>query len=337
MVRQGRLGRPYHRPLVRVRDDDRLIGATLVALAAICFGTLGPLARFAADAGVEPLALSAWRAGIGALTVGIVSAVRIATGRPTFAAFGSIAPREWRLLLGGVAGGAALNLAIFVAFTRISVALALLIFYLYPTLVAVVSAARFGESFDRVRSIALAASLGGLILVFAGAGGLGSLDPLGVALAFVAALSQTYYVLAARHGFPSVPAPQAATITMGGGALLYLAGALTVGALPSIGEPLAGPMGLAIVLIAGTVGAGLPTLAFIMGIRRIGPPRAAILATLEPVVGVLLAAALLAEVPSPIQVLGGVLVIAGGVLSQLGRGSIPAEHEAVAVEPDEAG
>jgi drug/metabolite transporter (DMT)-like permease len=51
------------------------------------------------------------------------------------------------------------------------------------------------------------------------------------------------------------------------------------------------------------------------------------------VVGVLLAAALLAEVPNPVQLLGGVLVIAGGVLSQLGRGAIPAEHEAVS-EPE---
>ena len=106
-------------------------------------------------------------------------------------------------------------------------------------------------------------------------------------------------------------------------------------ALPAIGQPLGTTNGIAAVLFAGTIGAGVPTLAFIMGIRRLGPPRAAILATLEPVVGVALAAAILAEVPTSLQVLGGILVIAGGVLSQLGGRGASAEHEAV-VPPDGA-
>ena len=316
-----------------MRNDGRLVGAAL----GTHDGRRGylQLTRLAAEAGVGPLALVTWRAGIGALVVGIASAVRIATGRPTFAALGTIPRQERALLLGGVLSGALLNIGIFVAFTRISIALTLLIFYLYPTLVAVVSATRFGEPFDRIRSVALGASLVGLLLVFAGASGLGPIDPLGVGLAFLAALAQMYYVLAARHGFANVPAPQAATITMGGGALLYLLAAVAIGALPAIGQPLGTTSGIAAVLFAGTIGAGVPTLAFIMGIRRLGPPRAAILATLEPVVGVALAAAILAEVPTSLQVLGGILVIAGGVLSQLGGRGASAEHEAV-VPPDGA-
>jgi drug/metabolite transporter (DMT)-like permease len=184
---------------------------------------------------------------------------------------------------------------------------------------------------------ALAASLIGLVLVFAGAGDLGAIDPVGVGLAFLAALAQMFYVLAARHGFASIPSGQVATITMGGGALVYLAVAAIAGVLPSVGQPLAGGSSLAVAVFAGTVGAGVPTLAFVMGIRRLGPPRAAILATLEPVVAVVLAAQLLAEVPTAIQVLGGALVIAGGVLAQLGKDAAPAEHEAVAVEPDDPG
>jgi drug/metabolite transporter (DMT)-like permease len=88
--------------------------------------------------------------------------------------------------------------------------------------------------------------------------------------------------------------------------------------------------------VAGVVGAGIPTLAFINGIRRLGPPRAAILSTLEPVVGVVLAALLLHEVPSALQAAGGVLVLAGGVLAQLGPDAAPAEHEAVAPESNDA-
>jgi drug/metabolite transporter (DMT)-like permease len=330
MVRQAYWGRPYHRPLVRVPDDDRLIGAGLIALAAVCFATLGPLTRFAADAGLEPLPLVTWRAAIGGLVVALVTAIRVAAGQPAVVRLGAIPIRERRLMLAAVFAGALVNLGVFLAFVRISIALSLLIFYLYPTLVAVVSAARYGEPFDRVRITALAASLIGLVLVFAGAGNLGAIDPVGVALAFLAAVAQMFYVLAARHGFGTIPSGQVATITMGGGALVYLAVAALADVLPSIGEPLAGGSGLAIAVFAGTVGAGVPTLAFVMGIRRLGPPRAAILATLEPVVAVVLAAVLLAEVPTAIQVIGGALVIAGGVLSQLGAGAPATEHEAVA-------
>ena len=315
------------------RRDGRLTGAALVALAAACFGTLGPVTRFAAEAGVDPLSLVTWRAAIGALVVAAASVLAAAAGRSVSVRLGGIPSRERRFMVAGILAGALVNLGVFLAFLRISIALALLIFYLYPTLVAVVSAVRFGESFDDRRVVALAASLLGLVLVFAGAGGLGTIDPIGVTLAFLAALAQMFYVLAARHGFATIPSAQVATMTMGGGVLVYLAVSAIAGALPSIGQPLAGPTSLATVVFAGTVGAGVPTLAFIMGIRRLGPPRAAILATLEPVVGVLLAAALLAEIPMPVQLLGGALVIAGGVLSQIGAAVPPAEHEAVAAGP----
>jgi drug/metabolite transporter (DMT)-like permease len=78
------------------------------------------------------------------------------------------------------------------------------------------------------------------------------------------------------------------------------------------------------------VGAGLPTVCFIAGIRMLGAPRATILATLEPVVGVGLAALLFAAVPSPVQLLGGALIIAAGIVLQLRPGGEIAEHEAVA-------
>lgn len=317
-----------------VRVGGRLTGAALVALAAICFGTLGPLTRFGTQNGIDPLPLVTWRAGIGALLVIVVAVARAARGRPSFVPVGAIPRREWVLQGMGIISGATLNLGLFLAFARISIALALLIFYSYPTLVSVVSAARFREPFDRLRVAALGTTLVGLALVLAGAGGVGSLDPIGVGLAFIAGLAQMFYVLAARHGFPSIPTFQAASVTMGGGAILYIVLGVAGGTLPLVAQPLASVPAFCIALIAGVVGAGIPTLAFISGIRRLGPPRAAILSTLEPVVGVVLAAVLLGEVPGALQAAGGVLVIAGGVLAQVGPDAAPAEHEAVAPDAE---
>ena len=71
----------------------------------------------------------------------------------------------------------------FIAFLRIGIALALLIFYVYPAFVALASVLWFGERLDRLRWAALAISMAGVVLVVAGAGDLGSLDALGIGLA----------------------------------------------------------------------------------------------------------------------------------------------------------
>lgn len=307
-----------------------LAGAGLIVLAAVCFGTLGPLSRFAQDAGVDSLALVAWRAGLGASVVALFIGARLALGVARPVALRDI-PRDdrWFVVAAAVAN-TILNLSVFVAFTRISIALALLVFYLYPALVAVVSVLWFGERLDRLRWTALGVSFAGLVLVLAGTdGGIGQVDGLGVGLAFIGGLAQVFYVLAARHGFAHVPGPQAAALTMGGAMTLYVLIAVATGSVSALAAPVASVQALWPVLVAGVIGAGVPTVAYITGIRILGPSRAAILAMLEPVVGVLLAAWLLAEQPTVVQLIGGGLILVAAVLLQLGPRGPVADHEAV--------
>jgi drug/metabolite transporter (DMT)-like permease len=168
--------------------------------------------------------------------------------------------------------------------------------------------------------------------VVAGAGRIGELDGLGIGLALVGALGQTFYVLSARHGFARVPGAQAAILTMSGAASLYVVLALLFVGAGTLLQPLAGFASIWPVALAGVIGAGVPTFLYIVGIRRLGPPRAAILATFEPVVGVALAALLLAEQPGPVQLLGGLLIIAAGIVLQLRPNADVADHEAIAGE-----
>lgn len=310
-----------------------LLGAGLIVLAAACFGTLGPLTRFAEDAGVESLALVTWRSALGAAVMVAFVAARSAAGMGRPAPLGAVPVRDRWFMVAAAIANTVLNLSVFVAFTRISIALALLVFYLYPAIVAVVSVTWFGERLDRMRWAALGTSLLGLVLVLAGAGDIGRLDLLGIGLAFVGAVAQVFYVLAARHGFAHVPGPQAAGLTMGGALVLYLLLAAATGAVGDLGAPLESPAALWPVLVAGTIGAGIPTVAYITGIRLLGPPRAAILATLEPVIGVALAAWLLGERPTPVQLAGGVLILGAAVLLQLRPRGVLADHEAVAAAP----
>lgn len=312
------------------RPGDGVLGAALIALAAICFSTLGPLTRFAAEAGVGSLSIVAWRAGLGGgAMIVLLLLLRGAAGRPIRGRTG-IPPRQQLLVLAGALAGLILNLAMFIAFVRIEIGLALLVFYLYPAIVAALSVLWFGARLDALRWSALGVSVIGLVLTLVGAGGLGSLDAGGIALAFIAAMAQAFFVLAARHGFASIPPIEAAAVTMGLAAVGYVVIATLTGNPGQLAEPVASGAALLPVLAAGLLGAAVPTLCFITGIRLLGPPRAAILATLEPVMGIALSAWLLGEQPTALQLFGGALVLAAAALLQLpARGAVVADHEAV--------
>ena len=312
------------------RPSSNLLGALLIVVAASGFGVLGPMTQYADRAGVSTLALVTWRAGIGAIVVVLFMAARAAAGNRPWRPWREIPRRDRLLLAVSAPTNAALNLAMFVAFLRIGIALALLIFYIYPAFVALASTAWFGERLDRLRWAALGISLGGVVLVVAGAGDLGSLDALGIGLAAAGALAQTFYALAAHHGFRRVPGAQSAASTMGGAAVVYLVVTALIGRLSEDAQPLASIAALWPVLVAGVIGAGLATVCFIAGIRLLGAPRATILSTLEPVVGVALAAILFGALPTPLQLAGGGLIIAAGIVLQLRPSGEIAEHEAVA-------
>ena len=305
------------------------LGAGLVVLAAICFGTLGPITRFADEAGVGSLAIVAWRAAIGAtLMLLLLVALRAMVGRQPYP-FHRGPRRERVFVVAGAMANLVLNLAMFIAFVRIEIGLALLVFYCYPAFVAGASVLWFGERLGAVRWSALGLSLVGLAMTLGGSAGLGELDAVGIGLSFLAAFTQAFYVLAARHGFAGIPPIEAAATTMGLAGIGYLGIALVTGQVGALGAPLESTDALLLVLAAGIIGAAIPTLAFITGIRLLGAPRAAILATLEPVVGVALAAWLLGEQPAVLQLAGGALILAAAVLLQLVPGGTIADHEAV--------
>ena len=63
---------------------------------------------------------------------------------------------------------------------------------------------------------------------------------------------------------------------------------------------------------------------FLAGTRRIGAARASLLSTVEPVYTIALASILLGETLSPVQLVGGALVIAGVILAETGPRAEPA-------------
>jgi drug/metabolite transporter (DMT)-like permease len=303
-----------------------------VLAAATLFGMLGPLSRFAYDAGMEPTAFVAWRAMFGVIGTLVFVAWGVRRGA-TLVRLGALSPRARLTLFVAGLTGFSLNLCMFIAFDRITIALALLGFYTYPAMVAVVNVALGRERLDASRVIALALATLGMVAVIAS-----QLDPnagirfdaLGFGLAIAAALSQMVFVVISRDGYRNVPTEQAMTlilvVTVVGASIL----AIGIGHADALALPFRQPSILPLLIFTGVFAAAIPSMAFLAGIRSIGGTRAGILMLFEPVVGVTLAAWLLHESLAPIQLAGAVAILGAALILQ--RSS-----EALAPEGADAG
>ena len=247
-------------------------------------------------------------------TVGTLLAIRFAMAAALF----------WALVLAGGAArelrgrdvGAGLALGAcgyalqagcyFAALERIDASLLSLLLYTFPAIVAAAAVALGRERLDRRRAAALGLASGGLALVVAGAGA-GALDPLGAALGLGAAVVYSTYILVSDGIAARIrPSVLSALVCTGAAVTLTLGSALLGQLRPGDLTP-AGWGWLACLALVSTVASiGL----FFAGLRRAGPTTASILATVEPLVTVVLAFIVFGETMGAVQLLGGALVLA---------------------------
>jgi drug/metabolite transporter (DMT)-like permease len=194
----------------------------------------------------------------------------------------------------------------FAALERIDASLLSLLLYTFPAIVAAAAVALGRERIDGRRVAALGLALVGLALVVAGAGAR-ALDPFGAALALAAAVVYSAYILVsegiARRTRPRVLAALVCT----GAAVSLTVGSALSGELRPGELTLAGWGWLACLAVVSTVAS---ISLFFAGLRRAGPTTASILATVEPLVTVLLAFLVFREALGVVQLAGGALVLA---------------------------
>jgi drug/metabolite transporter (DMT)-like permease len=299
----------------------QLSAVLIVVSAAFLFGTLGILSRAAYDQGLAPFAWVAWRAGVGAVGLWVVIARRRGP-RAMLDGIRAATPAERRWLLLAVVASAGLNLSIFVAFQRTAIALALLGFYTYPAMVALVTAALGHERLDTARLAALGLAVAGMVAVVAGGlqpGTTLAIDGLGIGLALVAALCQTVFVVANR-GYASIRNEEAMGVILAGSMTIAIVVTILTTGAAALALPLGNAGLLALLVGVGLFAAALPSFMFLTGIRRLGPVRAGILMLFEPVVGAALAALVLGEALSPLQLAGGATILVAAALVRSARG-----------------
>ncbi len=281
-------------------DGDDRRGLALVVLSAATYATMPIFAKAAFRGGLSVVDLLAWRF---ALAVGLFAV--LGRGRPGLPF--RVRLRLWGLGLVFVGN----SLAYFLALERVPASLLTLLLYTYPVIVTLLAGA-FGIDRLTPRSLAAAAlSMGGAALTV---GSFATAPLLGIALSLGAALVYSIYIVLSSRFAADVPSEAAAAHVSQTALTAYLGAALWRGELL---PPVSLGVWLAVVGI-GVISTVVALRAFMAGLARIGPSRAAVLSSLEVVFILALASSFLGEPLTPRLLLGAGLIL-GAVLLQHAR------------------
>lgn len=285
------------------------LGLVAGLLAALAFGMSGAFIKPLLEAGWSPAAAVTVRALLGGLVLLPVALVSL-RGR-----WDTLWRGRWRVAAMGFIGVAATQLVYFASLQRIPVSTAILVEYMAPILLVAFVWATTRRIPRWVVLAGSVVSIVGLVLVVS-PGADTALDLLGLIFAALAAIGcAVYYVVAARpsHGLP--PVALAGFGLLLGGISLGLVG--LTGVLPFsfwFGDVvMAGaqvPYWVPLLLVA-VVATGFSYVASITAAGMLGSRLASFVGLIEVVAAAVYSWLLLGEALTLVQILGGVLILAG--------------------------
>jgi drug/metabolite transporter (DMT)-like permease len=298
--------------------DDQKLGALFVLISATGFATLAVLGKLAFIAGLTIPTMLTLRLFIGSVIFLLLFGLSHAMGRkqrrrrceldPESLSL-SLKGRELMLAVGlGGVGYAAMSGLFFWGLEFMPVGMVAIVLYTYPVLVVVLSAIVLKERVTRYTIMALALSLGGLVLI-TGADPT-QVDPRGVAIVLSAAIIYATYITVSRSMLSTIDARVLTAYVLPSAAASFLI-------YGKITDQLTLPVTTyewMIVIALAVAATAVPVFTFFAGLSRIGANRASILSTFEPVITILLGAILLGEVITSINILGGIMVLSGAIL-----------------------
>jgi len=266
------------------------------------FGAMAIFGKLAYSGGVTLPTLLAVRFTLAAAILWLLVAARRESARVPLWTLGGL------LLLGG-AGYVGQAFSFFTALRTIPAATTGLLLYTYPALVTLLAWLLLKQPLTRGSASALLLSSAGCVLVLGGPSvllGGAPLDPVGVAWALTAAVVYALYIIAGARLTAGVAPLVASTYIISAAAVVFLSAGWWGSTLDFRVTAAGWAAVVAIALVCTVLAVG----AFVAGLARVGPARASILSTVEPVVTIALAALVLGEAISPVQLLGGALILA---------------------------
>lgn len=298
--------------MTRLPDLRVLAGLGLVVLSSFAFGTTASFARLAYDGGSDPQTVALARFGVGA--VATLAAIATVGGgfRPTVP-----------LVAAGLAIGAVYavqSASYLIAVDLIPVGVAVLIFFTFPGMVALLVRVADGVPVTRVKTLGLIGAFAGVALTIGAAPR--ELAPLGMGLALVAAGAVAVFIVHGGRIARRIGALGFAALSYLGAFAAYGTWVAAVGTVtpPATGLGWFGLIGASLLFVVGI-------LSFFAALALIDTVRATILSNLEPLFAIAAAWLLLGEAMTPLQLVGTAVVLGAVLLPSL-AGERPDEQPA---------
>ena len=231
----------------------------------------------------------------------------------------SMTARDWRAVLAlGFVGYYLSSIMNFAGLQYISAGLERMVLYTYPSLVIIGGALFYKRRVSGTTILSIIVAYLGILIAYWGEGtqsGSATQTSIGVALIFGSALTYSVFVLTSGDVIKRVGATRFTAYSMGTSCVLAITHytlAHSISDIVTISSPVV--FYGAVLALFGTV---LPSFLFSTGIKRAGPERFAIIATIGPVMTLILAWAILGEKINASQALGFTLTLGGGLLVSL--------------------
>lgn len=287
---------------------DTKTGYLYVLGAGIIWGSFAPLAKALYALNAPVLSVALLRPALAFFIILIILAYKNKV-------YLKVSARDLPLMaLYGLVGIGLFNLFFLYTIHVTTIITAVFLLYSAPVFVTVISRLAFKEPLVKLKVMALVCSLIGLaLLVEVYNPKVLKVSLVGIGTGLAAGLAYALFSIFGKTAMRKYSHWTALVYALGFGTFF-----LAFIAAPSLKDlPLTPKVG-ALLLLTGTVHTLAAYALYVKGLRSVEASRASILTTVEPVVASIIGLAFFSELISPLQALGGGMVILGAILAQIG-------------------
>ena len=292
--------------MTKNKENTAALGTALVIIAGVFWGSMGIFVRAMGKYGFDSIQIAALRLTVAAVVFAVLHCV-IERGVLWIAA------RDIPLFLGlGLGSILFFTVCYFSAINMMTLSTAAILLYTSPIWVMLMSCAFFKERLTARKLAALVCAFGGCVLV-SGIGG-GAMTARGLIVGLCSGIGYGLYSILGSVALKKYSALTVTTYTF----VIAAVGAWIICDPADMTAKLAAAESMwrlaGLVVLTGLVTAVIPFAAYTRGLTYVEPSRAAILATVEPMVATLLGALVFAEPVTLLSGLGIVLILVSVVM-----------------------
>ncbi|HCO73718.1 hypothetical protein IO99_14380 [Clostridium sulfidigenes] len=279
------------------KSSNKIKGIFYIAIASIAFGIMPILAKLAYKGGANPINTLALRFTFASIILFIYIKTKKLSLR--------VSKEQIKLILFmGVIGYSMTSILLFIAYNYIDVGIAGMILHTYPLMVMILSIIIYKEKFKLKKFLYLMVTTIGVFIMLDIK--VGSINTIGVVLVLLSALCYAIYVLGASND--KVKNIDSYVMTFYISIISAIVGSTTGIVTNSFNNPI-NFYGIISILLIAFISTVVALMAFLKGVKLIGPTNSAIFSALEPIVSLVLGVIILGESISFKIIIGSTIII----------------------------